>query len=193
MRKKTLVLLALSVLSVGIAACGENDQDTNSGTGSATESTNSVQGESEESESQSSQDSQEENVYSIGETWTVDGQWNVTVNSVEETTDRNEYSDKNPAAVYLVTYTYENIGYVDSDGFMDGLYINMDDTIVDAAGKMGYSYPGDQTLYAQETPVGAICEAQACIGVDNAGSFKIHVTTYDRNENKQSAVFSIDL
>lgn len=131
--------------------------------------------------------------YAIGETWIVDGQWKVTVNSVEETADRNPYSEKNPAAVYLVTYTYENIGYVDRNGIMDGLYISMDDTIVDATGKMGYSYPGDQTLYAQETPVGATCEAQVCIGVDNAGSFKIHVTHYDGNGNKQSAVFSIDL
>ena len=45
---------------------------------------------------------------------------------MEETKDRNEYSDKNPAAVYVVTYTYENIGYVDEDGIMDGLYIGVD-------------------------------------------------------------------
>lgn len=131
--------------------------------------------------------------YAIGESWIVNGQWKVTVNSVEETADRNPYSEKKPSKVYLVTYTYENIGYVDRDGIMDGLYISMDDTIVDATGKMGYSYPSDQVLYAKETPVGATCEARACIGVDNAGSFKIYVTQYDGNGNKQSAVFSIDL
>ena len=36
---------------------------------------------------------------------------------------------------------------------------------MDAAGKMGYDYPGDVTDYPQETPVGATCTAQACIGV----------------------------
>ena len=129
--------------------------------------------------------------YAIGESWIVNGQWKVTVKSVEETSDRNPYSEKNPEAVYLVTYVYENIGYTEE--YSDGLFISLEDTIVDSAGKMGYSYPGDKTLYAQETPVGATCEAQACIGVDNAGSFKIHVAQYDGNGNRQSAVFSIDL
>ena len=67
---------------------------------------------------------------------------------MEETKDRNEYSDKNPAAVYVVTYTYENIGYVDEDGIMDGLYVSLEDGIVDSTGKMGYSYPGDVTKSA---------------------------------------------
>ena len=30
---------------------------------------------------------------------------------------------------------------------MDGLYLVMDDRIVDAEGKMGYSYPGDVSMY----------------------------------------------
>ncbi len=125
----------------------------------------------------------------IGDTWTVDGQWKLTINSVQETFDRNPYSDKKPEAVYLVTYTYENLGYEDS--FLDGLFISIDDSIVDNAGKMGYSYPGDQQKYAQETPIGATCEAQACIGVDNAGSFKIYVDKYDGNGNKHKAIFNL--
>ena len=76
---------------------------------------------------------------------------------------------------------------------MNGLYISLDDGIVDSAGKMGYSYPGDISMYPQETPVGASCQAQACIGVDNAGSFKINFCNYDSNNQKQSAVFEIDV
>lgn len=91
----------------------------------------------------------------------------------------------------LLTYTYENLGY--DDDIMDGLYISLDDGIVDSAGKMGYSYPGDMTLYPQETPVGATCEAQVCIGVDNAGNFKINYSNYDRDYNKYSAVFSVEI
>ena len=72
----------------------------------------------------------------------------------------------------------ENIGYVDEDGVMDGLYVSLEDGIVDSTGKMGYSYPGDVTKYAQSVPVGAFCEAQACIGVDNPGSFNI---IYNKN------------
>lgn len=36
--------------------------------------------------------SQEE--YKIGETWTVPGQWSLTINSVEETADRNEFEER---------------------------------------------------------------------------------------------------
>ena len=68
------------------------------------------------------------------------------------------------AAVYILNYTYENIGY--EDAYMDGLFISLDTGIVDSAGKMGYSYPGDISAFAQETPVGASCQAQVCIGVD---------------------------
>ena len=142
-------------------------------------------------EASSGAKSTSQDTYKIGESYVVEGQWKITVDSVETTDDRNEYSDKNPAAVYLVTYTYENLGY--DDDIMNGLYISLDDGIVDSAGKMGYSYPGDISMYPQETPVGASCQAQACIGVDNAGSFKITFYNYDSNNQKQSAVFEIDV
>ena len=129
--------------------------------------------------------------YKIGETYVVEGQWKITVESVEATDERNEYSDKTPGAVYIVTYNYENIGY--EDEYMDGLFISLDDGIVDSTGKMGYSYPGDASMYPQETPVGASCQAQVCIGVDNPGSFKINFSTYDGNSEKQSAIFDIEV
>ena len=128
--------------------------------------------------------------YKIGESWVVEGQWKLTVDSVEETQDRNEFSDMQPAAVYIVTYTYENLGY--EDDIMDGLYISLDSSIVDNAGKMGYSYPGDISLYPQEAPVEATCQAQVCIGVDNPGSFKINAYEYDGNDEKQTATFSLE-
>ena len=140
-------------------------------------------------EAKTSSESTSQDTYKIGESYVVDGQWKITVDSVVATDDRNEYSDKNPAAVYIVTYTYENLGY--EDDYMNGLFVSLDNSIVDSARKMGYSYPGDVAMYAQETPVGASCEAQVCIGVDNPGNFKINFSTYDGNETKQSAVFDI--
>ena len=142
-------------------------------------------------EASSGAKSTSQDTYKIGESYVVEGQWKITVDSVETTDDRNEYSDKNPAAVYLVTYTYENLGY--DDDAMNGLYISLEDGIVDSFGKMGYSYPGDISMYPQETPVGAFCQAQACIGVDNAGDFKINFYTYDSNGQKQSAIFEINV
>lgn len=129
--------------------------------------------------------------FKIGETWTVDGQWELTVTGVTETAERNEFSDKNPGAVYIVDFTYKNIGYVDDSGLMDGLLFNMDDTIVDCEGKMGESYPGDKTKYSQVTPVGASCDAQVCIAVENPGSFTLTVTKFDGNNSKQTATFEV--
>lgn len=129
--------------------------------------------------------------YATGETWTVEGQWSLTVDSIEETQDRNQFSDKTPAAVYIVTFTYTNLGY--EDDFMDGLYFSMDDMIVDSEGQMGYSYPGNVTKHPQETPVGATCTGQVCIGVDHAGTpIKLSVSTYDGNDVKRTATFVVE-
>lgn len=128
-------------------------------------------------------------VIRIGETWDVPGQWSMTITGVRETQDRNEYADTHPAAVYIVSYTYTNIGYTDS--YMDGLFLSPDSTIVDYAGYMGYSYPGDRTYYPQETPVGATCRAEVCIGVDHPGSFQLHFDMYDGNDVYQKAVFDV--
>lgn len=124
--------------------------------------------------------------YKIGDTWTVDGQWSLTVNSVEETANRNEYSDIHPAAVYIITYTYTNLGRA------GGLFMTMDNKIVDSTGKMGQSYPGDISIHPQDTPAGATCQAQCCISVDNPGNFEIYMDEYDDENNQQSAVFSIE-
>ena len=43
-----------------------------------------------------------QDAYNIGEPWVVEGQWKLTVDSVEETDERNEYSDYHPAAVYIL-------------------------------------------------------------------------------------------
>lgn len=111
----------------------------------------------------------------------------VTVDTVEETPERNEFSDKNPAAVHVITYTYENLG------LQEDLYVSMEDSIIDNDGKMGYSYPADRTLYPQTVPPGARCEAQACIGADDPGDFKIRVTLYDNEFNEHKAMFSVEL
>lgn len=129
--------------------------------------------------------------YAIGETWTVPGQWRLTVDSIEETDQRNAYTNKEPAAVYIISYTYENIGY--ESKLMDGLFIYLNDGIVDSAGSMGYSYPGHLGYQPQITPVGATCKAQSCIGVDNAGSFEIHFQAFDSSNNIQRATFNIEV
>ena len=63
--------------------------------------------------------------------------------------ERNPYSDLYPAAVYLIDYTYENIGY--TSNFMDGLYIDLgsiDSKIIDSQGYIGYEYPNSAIFNA---------------------------------------------
>ena len=130
------------------------------------------------------------NEYGVGEVWTVDDMFSLEILGVTEVEERNEFSDKDPAAVYVVDYVYANLGYEEEN--WDGLYINIDNQIVDAAGEMGYSYPGDVEYYARETPLGAICYAQCCIGVDNAGDFKLYVSEYDSSGTRHKATFKVD-
>ena len=179
MKRIIALLLCLTFFLVIMTACSGTSTDTGSG--------------SNDTVSQNSSNNNQPKEYKVGEVWTVDGQWELTVTGFEETSDRNEFSDKNPGAVYIVSYTYKNIGYTDDSGIMDGLYITLEDSIVDSKGIMGYSYPLSVIDYPQEAPVGASCKAQVCIGVDNAGTpIKINVTEYDSGSNKQTATFVLE-
>ncbi len=153
-------------------------------------------GSDSKSAKSSSKKSSKSSEIPMGGKWVVDGQWELTINAATETAQRNEYSEKKPAAVYIVDYSYTNLGYYDSTWEEERLYFSMDglgDSIIDNKGQMGYSYPGDITYYPQETPIGASCHAQACIGVDNPGDFKIKISKYDGNNKKQDVTMSVSV
>ena len=133
-------------------------------------------------------------VFNIGQTWTVPGQWKFTINSVKEVSERNRFTDKNPESVYLVDYTYENIGYTSSP-INDGLYMSLGlYKYVDSQGYMGYTYPNTPAYYPQPIPIGAKCSAQEYIGVSHRGSFQIYVDEYINNyTTKYSAIFNVSV
>ena len=133
----------------------------------------------------------DQDVYHTGDTWTVPGLWSLTITGVREMSERNSFSDLTPAAVYLVDYTYSNLGYEDS--YMGGLFVTLDNTVVDHEGYMGYSYPNSVTRYPQITPVGATCTAQDVIAVDHPGSFTVMVSMYDSNYKTYSASFEVEV
>ena len=133
----------------------------------------------------------EEKTYGLGETWTIDGQWSLTFNSVTTTDERNQFSDKTPAQVVILDYTYQNIGYEGS--FMD-LYVSdssMD--IIDSNGQLADSYPVSTPNNPQETPVGVTCaNAQVAIGLNNQSyEIQIIVSLYDSNSTEHSATFIV--
>lgn len=131
--------------------------------------------------------------YELGQTWTVPGQWRMTINSVTEMSERNPYTNTNPEAVYLVDYTYENIGYTSS--YFDGLFMSLGlYRYIDSQGYAGYTYPNSKAYYPEELPIGAKCRAQECIGVNHRGNFKIYVDEYAGNsDTKYSAIFNVPI
>ena len=150
-----------------------------------------------EDTSSTSANAKEKIVLKVGDTWTVDGQWNLTIDSVETTEDRNKFSDKEPEQVVIITFSYENLGYEDDIGIMNGLFFDLepngDAIVIDSKGEMAYSYPGNITTYAQETPVGAKCMgAQACAGLNNeSDTIKMTINKYDSNGKKQKMEFEL--
>lgn len=184
-KRKILALFVALVAVIGLAACGgggggEKDEDS-----SANETAN-------EAAEETTNEASKKHEFNIGETWVTD-EWEMTVTGVSEDAERNPYEERQPAAVYTVDYTYTNTGFEDETGYFDGLYLSLDSSTVDNAGVMGYSYPNSVDYYPQETPVGATCKAQVCIGVDNAGSFKLNIGHYDSKDNYQKATFIVDV
>ena len=143
-----------------------------------------------------SSESSGEKIYGVGDTWTVDGQWSLTVNSVEVTDERNEYEEGDPAQVIIIDYTYENIGYEDPNGIMNGLFLDFGSAqIVDQSGQMCRQYMlMSVTDLPQEAPVGATCHANTSVGLTTADgdSVTIYMTQYDSSGEPQKAQFELE-
>lgn len=136
----------------------------------------------------------DERIYGLGDTWKVDGQWELTFDKVTVTEERNNYSGKNPKQVLVVDYTYKNIGY--ENDVLDGLHFSffVDSQIVDSTGLVGYDYWLEGLNSPQYAPVGASCKAQDSLGLDNKSSeVKIIMSKYDGNEVKRSATFVLPI
>lgn len=146
------------------------------------------------SSSSSSQATQnEQKTYGAGENWTVDGQWNFRIDSVTATDDRNQFSDKNPAQVVIITYTYENLGYTSK--IQDLYFSSSEMSVIDANNAIASTYPVATTVSPQPVPVGTTCNAaEEGFGLDNASQqVTIKVSKYDANSKKQEATFVVPI
>ncbi|MBQ6450403.1 MAG: hypothetical protein IJJ29_00585 [Solobacterium sp.] len=129
-----------------------------------------------------------EGAYRLGDTWKVDDLFSLTIHDISESSYRNAYTHLQPETVYLINYSYENLGYESS--YMNGLYIDLEiDTVIDADGQLASSYPGGTGIYPQVVPIGAACDAEAWIAVDHPGDLTLIVTVTDDDYNRYEAVF----
>jgi len=183
MKKKVIsIILAMTLaLAMGIVLTGCGGGGSSDSTQEATEETTAK--------------AEESKTFGLGETWEVPGQWKLTIDSVKPTDERNEFEDSDPAEVVVVKYHYENLGYEDKEGIMDGLFLELGSaTIMDSEKNMCKSYAApDVDEWAQETPVGGKCEAETAYGLKAKGNhITIIVDQYDGNGDKQKATFELD-
>ena len=203
MRKKFVTMMIAGILATSMTACSNNSSEMDSLKrenkelkAQIAELEKKVQQEEASDFSDSDLESKQEEqnkVYGLNETWTVDGLWALTFTSVTQTEERNQYSDKTPAQVVYLNYNYENLGY-QSD--IQDLYISTNSfQIIDSAGAIAETYPLTSTTYPQQVPVGAKCiGAQECIALTNASDkIKVIVSLYDNNYTEHTATFELPI
>ena len=139
---------------------------------------------------------EDKHVYAIGETWHVEGLWNFTVNSAYRSAVRSEETSENPADVFVVTYTYENLGF---DGDPNGLQFSFltDASIIDSDGEIGYTYGHtndfpEMSLTAQRIPIGSRITVTDVIGLNHYGNCKIIIDHRGNNNDFHYATFDIN-
>lgn len=158
---RSLMVMVMAVaMSICFVGCGDNGNNSN-------DSSNSNSGSNSNNSTQSK-------TYSVGDTVTMknsDGtdKLKVTINSVSLTTDRNQYTDKNPAQVVIIDYTYENVGS-DSDIYYSSSCIK----VTDEKGNLCDTYPLSLNKYPDSTPKGSKCTAKQAYGtVEESSKIKI--------------------
>lgn len=123
--------------------------------------------------------------FKVGETWVEDGLWKITINSVTETDRRDEIGEEldryesTPGAVYIVNYTYENIGY--EDEITDGLSVYLSGAVMEASGKESqyYYYYLSRLNDPEDISIGHKITAEEAIAVDTPGTFTIRLALSD--------------
>ena len=82
--------------------------------------------------------------YQVGDLWTLEGEWALTVTSVAATEERNSEVQSEPTQVIIVTYDYENLGNAGT-GVIVANEMTLDlasaGQVVDEQGEAGYVYP----------------------------------------------------
>lgn len=122
--------------------------------------------------------------HKIGESWEVDGQWILQINSVTETDERS--GDGSPAAVYIIDYGYMNMGYSGE------LNISTDNgiTLIDGGGELGTAYPLELNYSPKGIAADEGCRAQCAVAVNNSGWSYINISITDSNGVTRECTFT---
>ena len=141
--------------------------------------------------SKTTENSKEEEVYIVGDTVTIKNnsgdEYTLQITGIKETEDRNEFSDKEPAQVFVIDYTYI------CNKTSDGLYVSdMNFKIIDEEGEIGESYPVS-VKDPQEISAGITCKAQMALCVYNKSN-KVKLQYFDNMFNgTPDVVYELDI
>lgn len=135
-------------------------------------------------------------VYGLGETWVVDGMWELTVNSVKPHILCNKYENDREGytneQVVLVEYTYKNIGRPDHNG--SGLYIRPE-TVYDEkmvlANDDYFCYCGYQEI-PEFISIGSSCRVVMAVALENdSDEITIIFSQTDSYKQKHTVTFKV--
>lgn len=142
-------------------------------------------------------------VYTMGETWIVDGQWEFTVNSVEVHRLCNSYSNDREGytneMVVVINYTYKNLGYQNTN--IDLWFSSISFDVYDGEGEAAETYACTHDKGPKECIVGMKCTAsQAYVLSNDSNTITLKVNerecTVVNGENKRGeereAVFKLE-
>lgn len=133
--------------------------------------------------------------YSLGETWVVKDQWELTFTAATRHTFCNSFHDsKGCKECVIVTYSYKNLGYTNK--IQDLYFSSMSFDVYDADGEAAGTYPCIHTEDADVCAVGMKCTgAQQAYELKNTSNFiTVMVEYYTSNgTGKQKATFKLDI
>lgn len=128
--------------------------------------------------------------YQLGKKATIHdtlwGTYELTINSVELTAERNEFDDSNPAEVYKINYTYKLLSKGSETSM--GLFVYDFDSYADSNGEMGDFYPNSTSNEPKElVNIGNYCTAEVFVGVNNPTDRLTLTKSYFTNDDYDSS------
>ncbi|MBW9154442.1 zinc ribbon domain-containing protein [Clostridium estertheticum] len=116
------------------------------------------------------------------------GTYEIAINSITLTTERNKYSKVKPVEVYKINYTYKLLS---SGTSTHGLYVSSFASF-DSTGESGEGYPGGAGNYPKPlTIIGTKCSADTFVAVKNKSSFINLVLDYNVTNDSGHMTFKI--
>ncbi|MBR1778928.1 MAG: hypothetical protein IJ758_00260 [Clostridia bacterium] len=121
---------------------------------------------------------EEKKIYSVGEAISMknaegEERFKVTVDSVSLTDERNQYTEKAPAQVIIIKYTYENVG-----SRSDVYYPSTCLKVTDEKGNECDKYPLSLNAYPKSISKGEKCTAKSAFGIEEP-STKVTISLKD--------------